>query len=128
MSCPEKALPRRVFTRPRQPTSFCSPRPSASGQPPYQLVQIQKVYWARPIDAWCDGVNEASRPVWPDLCGQRFSDTADNLPIQEHPEMADAAYRYGFSSGLGRYRPNAGHDHVECGRKCHPANVVGYRR
>jgi hypothetical protein len=27
----------RVFTRNRQPTSDCSPRPSASSQPPYRL-------------------------------------------------------------------------------------------
>ena len=65
---------------------------------------------------------------WPPLCGQGGDDTADNLPTKQHPEVADTPDRYRLDFGVGRYRPKAGHDHVECGRKCQPANAVGYRR
>ena len=49
--------------------------------------------------------------------GQRGDYAADDLPAQEHPEVADAADRHGLHVGVCRHRPEARHNHVECGRE-----------
>ena len=59
---------------------------------------------------------------------QRGDDAADDLPAEEHPEVADPADRYGLHLGVGRHRPQARHDHVECGRECQPSHAIRYRR
>ena len=58
-------------------------------------------------------------------CGQRGDNAADNLPVQEHPVVANAADRYGLHFGVGRHRPETRHDHVGRGRECQPPHAVG---
>ncbi len=61
------------------------------------------------------------------MCGQRGNHAADDPPTQKHPEVADAADRYGLHLGVGRHRPETGHDHVECGREHEPPHAIRYR-
>jgi hypothetical protein len=42
--------------------------------------------------------------------------------------VADAADRHGLHVGVCRHRPEARHNHVECGRERQPPHAVGYRR
>ena len=58
-------------------------------------------------------------------CGQRGDNAADNLPVQEHPVVANAADRYGLDFGVGRHRPETRHDYVGRGRECQPPHAVG---
>ena len=54
---------------------------------------------------------------------QRGDYATDNLLAQEQPEMADTADRYGLYFGVGRHRPQARYDHVECRRECQPTDA-----
>jgi len=59
---------------------------------------------------------------------QRGDYATDNLLAQEHPEMADTADHYGLHFGVGRHRPQAGHDHVERRRECQSTDARRQRR
>jgi len=54
------------------------------------------------------------------LSGQRGDYVFDDLPAQEHPVVADAADRYALHFGVGRHRPESGHDYVGRGRERQP--------
>ncbi len=82
-----------MFTRHRQPTSNCSPRPSASSQPPYRLDQLAELQWV--------GFPRVSSPAWYDeLTGVLRSHGVDIGPPVPDDQVLIAAVKFAaVSSG-----------------------------
>jgi hypothetical protein len=97
-----------------------------------RILSVRKVLsckqFAAFVGEWTDSIRAIFRPrPGRSLCGQRGDDAVDHLPTQQHPRGDRRRRPLRSAVSVGRHRPEAGHDHVECGRECQPPHAVRHR-